>query len=71
MRLSLSCSFIKLINALVFHDPEPPIINILYGSSGIHGHFLLLSSLFSFVISSKLNIFACYKNDFYNEKRFF
>ena len=33
--LSISiCSFIKLINAFVFPDPELPIINILYGRYG-------------------------------------
>ena len=31
--------FIKFNNAFVSPDPEPPIINILYGSSGIYGHF--------------------------------
>ena len=62
-KLSLSHSFIKLSNVLVFHDPEPPIINTLYGGSGINGHILLWFLLFSFVISSKLIIFVCYEND--------
>ena len=35
--LSLVCFCIKLSNALVFPDPDGPIINILYG------HFLLVS----------------------------
>ena len=38
----------KFNNAFVFPDPEPPIINILYGWSGIYGHFKLSSVLFSF-----------------------
>ena len=73
---SLSRSFIKLSNAFAFLDPEPPAINILYEWSGIYGHFLLWSSLFSFVISSKLNIFYVikmkykqYKNEFLGGKR--
>ena len=41
--------FIKLKNAFVFPDPEPPIINILYGWSGIYDHFGLCSVLFSLV----------------------
>ena len=40
---------------LFFPDPEPSIIKILYGWSGIYGHFLLCSLLFSFVISSRLS----------------
>ena len=28
---SLFCTSIKLNNAFVFHDPEPPIINISVG----------------------------------------
>ena len=39
----LYCSFIKLSNAFVFPDPEPPTIKILYGLSGIYGNFLLCS----------------------------
>ena len=38
----------KFNNEFVFPDPEPLIINILYGWSGIYGQFLLfliLSSL--------------------------
>ena len=45
------------------------INNIVYGItmgdlswSQIYDHFLWSSSLFSFVISSTLNIFVCYKN---------
>ena len=44
----LPYSFIKLSNAFVFPDPEPPIIKILYGWS----IFFFCSLLFSFVISS-------------------
>ena len=40
---------IKFKNAFVFPDPEPPIINILYGWSGIYGYFKLCSVLFSLV----------------------
>ena len=32
---------IKFNNKLVFPDPEPPVINILYGWSGIYGQFVL------------------------------
>ena len=59
---SLPWSIIKLSNVFVFANPEPAIVNILYEWSGIHGHFELFSTLFSFVISSKLKIFVCYKN---------
>ena len=48
--LSISCwLFVKFVNAFVFPDPQPPIINILYGWSGIYGYFKLCSVLFSFV----------------------
>ena len=62
VNISLSCSFIKLSNAFVFPDPKPPIISIRYGRSGIYGHIGLCTKLFSFVITSRLNIFVCYKN---------
>ena len=40
--LSMSGWFsIKFNNKFVFPDPEPPIINILYGWPGIYGQFLL------------------------------
>ena len=48
---------IKFNNKFVFPDPEPPIINILYGWSEIYGQFLLCSVLFSLTYSSKLIIF--------------
>ena len=38
---------IKFKNTVVFPDPEPPVITILYGWSGIYGQFLLYSVLFS------------------------
>ena len=38
---------IKFNNTFVFPDPEPPIINIPYGWSGIYGQFLLCLVLFS------------------------
>ena len=44
---------IKFNNAFVFPDPQPPIINILYGWSGIYSQFLLWAVLFSLTISSK------------------
>ena len=45
--LSMSGWFsIKFNNKFVFPDPEPPIINILYGWSGIYGQFLLCMILF-------------------------
>ena len=42
--------FIRLRNAFVFPDPEPPNINILYGWSEISGQFGLCSFMSSFVI---------------------
>ena len=53
----------KLSNTFVFPDPEPPIIKILCGWSGINGYFLLCSPLFSSVISSILSIVVMYNND--------
>ena len=38
--------FIKFNNLFVFKDPEPPIINNLYGWSGKYGQFLLCIALF-------------------------
>ena len=35
----LPFSFITLSNAFVFPKPEPPIISILYGWSGIYDNF--------------------------------
>ena len=67
IRSLLSFSFIKLRNAFVFSRPEPPVVNIFYGWSGIYGHFKLIFALFSFVISSKLSIFVRYKNDISNK----
>ena len=59
--LSISCYWlIKLNNKFVFPDHQPPIINILYGWSGICGYFGLYCLLFSFVISSKLIIFCIF-----------
>ena len=43
-----------------FRDPEPLIINIQCGWSGISGQFGLCSLLPSFVIKSKLNIFVLF-----------
>ena len=49
--LSISGSwFIRLSIAYVSPDPEPPIINALYGCSGIYGQFGLYSFMSSFVI---------------------
>ena len=36
-------SSVKFSNAFVFPDPEPPIINTLYGWSGIYGQLGLCS----------------------------
>ena len=52
--MSVSCSFIKLSNTLVFPDLEAPIFSILYEWSGIYGHVLLWFLLLSFVTASKL-----------------
>ena len=49
---------IKFNNTFVFPDPEPPIINILYGWSRIYGQFLLCLVLFSLTISSKFIIYT-------------
>ena len=65
LSISATCSYIKLSHAFAFPDPKLPIINILYGWSGIYEHFLLWSSLFSFAISSKLKISVCYLNEIY------
>ena len=48
--------FIRFSNAFLFPDPEPPIINILYGWSGIYGQLRLWFTLFSLVYSSKFII---------------
>ena len=40
--------FIRLSNAFVSPEPEPPIINVRYEWSGIYGHFGLCSFMFSF-----------------------
>ena len=48
--LSISdCLFIKFNNAFVLPDPEPPIIGIMYGWSGIYGQTELCFVLLSFV----------------------
>ena len=52
--------FIKLSNAFVFSDPEPPIINSLFVSSGICGQLVLSFFMFSLVISSKLIVFVLF-----------
>ena len=51
---------IRLINAFVFSDPEPSIINTLYEWSGICCQFGLGYFVFSFVTSSKLIIFVLF-----------
>ena len=49
--LSVSGSlFIKLSNAFVFPDPEPPTTNIVYGLLGISSHFESCFLISSFVI---------------------
>lgn len=57
-----SWRFVRLSNAFLFPDPEPSIINILNGWSGIWGQFALCSFNFSSVTSSELMIFLlfCY-----------
>ena len=40
--------FIRLSNAFVSPESEPPIINVRYEWSGISGHFGLCSFMFSF-----------------------
>ena len=42
--------FIRLSNAFVFPEPEPPMINIRYGWSRISGYFGLCSFMSSSVI---------------------
>ena len=49
---------IKFNNRFVFPDPKLPIINILYGWSGIYGQFLLCAVLFPLTISSKFVIYT-------------
>ena len=41
------CFFIKFDNKFIFPGPESPIINIMYGSSGIYDQFSLCYILFS------------------------
>ena len=53
---------IKFNNAFIFPDPEPPIINILYGWSGIYGQFLFCWVLFSLTYQN-LSFILC--NVFY------
>ena len=43
-----------------FPDPESPIVNILYGWSGIYDQFGLRSFMFSFVKSSELIILVSF-----------
>ena len=45
---------------LLFSEPEPPILNILYGWSEICRQFGLFSLMFSFVIPSWLIIFCIF-----------
>ena len=50
----------RLNKEFVFPDIELPVINILYGWSGICGQFELRSFMFSYVTSSKLIIFLTF-----------
>ena len=52
--------YIRFSNAFVYPGPEPPIIDIPYGWSGVPVHFRLCSFTFSFVIQSKLKIFVLF-----------
>ena len=45
--------FIRLSNAFVVPDPEPPTINILYDQSGISGQLVLCCFVSSLITSSK------------------
>ena len=49
---------IKFNNTFVFPDPEPPIIQIPYGWSGIYGQFLMFLVLFLSTYSSKFIIYT-------------
>ena len=49
---------VKFNNTFAFPDPEPQIINVLYGCSGVYGQFLLCSVLFSLTYSSKVIIYT-------------
>ena len=66
--IQIFCVQIYFINiwlffyTFVFPDPELPIINILYGWSGIYGQFLLCAVLFSLTISSKFIIYTLRNN---------
>ena len=49
--------FIRLSSAFAFPDPQPPIINILCGQSGIPGQLGLYMVFYVFFVTeSKLNI---------------
>ena len=50
----------RLTNAFVFPDAEPPTVNILYVWSGISGQLGLFSFISPFVIQSKLNTFVLF-----------
>ena len=52
------CQLIRLKNEFVFPNPEPPVINILYGSSWIYDQFVLYAFVSSFITSSKLITFC-------------
>ena len=56
--LSISgCWFVRENNEFVFPDPESPLINVLYGWSGICDQFELSPLKFSFVTSLNLIVF--------------
>ena len=49
------CLVIKFNNAFVFPDPEPPVISIPYGCSGIYGHFKIMVYFIFICIVIKVN----------------
>ena len=52
--------YIRFNNAFFCPGPEPPIIDIRYGWSGVSVDFRLCSLMFSFVIQLKLKIFVLF-----------
>ena len=49
--------FIRLSNAFIFCDPEPPIINVLYEWSGMCDQFRVSVIVYSSVTLSELMTF--------------
>ena len=51
----LAVCLLNLIMYFVFSDPEPPLISVVYGGSGIYGYFEWCSVFFFISIIIKIN----------------